>query len=79
MKKIAAEICGWYGAVALLLAFALVSFSIVSADQLSYQLLNITGAVGIVIVSLSRKAYPPALLNAVWAAIAAVAIFTIIF
>lgn len=59
MKKIVAEVCGWYGAIALLLAFGLVSFSIVTANQLSYQLLNITGAIGIVIVSMTRKAYPP--------------------
>lgn len=72
------EIIGWYGAVAILLAYALNSFQAVSPDSLVYQLLNLTGALGIVAVSYVKKARQPAALNAVWAVVALVAIAQII-
>jgi hypothetical protein len=37
-------------------------------------MLNGTGAIGIVIVSFSKKAYQPGVLNSIWTIIAAVAI-----
>jgi len=78
MKEIAVKICGWYGAVALLVAFGLVSFSVLKPDQLLYQVLNLTGALGIVIVSLYRKAYPPGVLNLIWAIVACGSIIRLI-
>ncbi len=68
------EILGWYGTVAILAAYALVSFSIISPDNVWYQILNGTGAVGIVVVSYYKRAYQPAVLNLVWAGIALVAL-----
>ena len=68
------EIAGWYGTFAILGAYALVSFSYVSASSILYQLLNLTGALGIVVVSLRRKVYQPAVLNIFWALIALLAI-----
>ena len=59
------EIFGWYGTVALLLAYGLVSFSVLEGDSLRYQLLVITGCAGIVAVSLYKKTYQPAVLNIV--------------
>lgn len=75
--KLLVEIFGWYGAVAILLAYTLVSFDFLAASSIWYQLLNGTGAIGIVVVSLYKKAYQPAALNIMWAAIALVAIFNI--
>ena len=59
------EIFGWYGTCALLLAYALVSFSVVEGDSLPYQFLVITGCAGIVAISLRKKTYQPAVLNIV--------------
>jgi len=73
-KKWFSEIIGWYGMVAIMLAYAFVSFGVLSPHQLSYQVLNGTGGVGIVINSLSRRAYPSAALNFIWTIIAVVAI-----
>jgi hypothetical protein len=73
------ELFGWYGTVAIIGAYALLSFSVISSNSLLYQILNLTGAVGIVVVSLTKKAYQPAALNIVWTLIAAVAIFKMIF
>ncbi len=74
MKHFLLELLGWYGAAAILGAYALVSFGFLPPDSVLYQALNGTGAVGIVAVSLAKKAYQPAALNAVWTVIALVAI-----
>lgn len=68
------ELLGWYGTVAIVGAYALVSFSLLPADSLLYQLLNGSGAVGIVAVSLHKRAYQPAVLNSIWTIIAFLAI-----
>jgi len=77
--KTFAEIIGWYGAAAIVGAYALNSFNVISSSSLGYQLLNLTGAVGIVIISMLKKAYQPAALNAIWTVIALAALFKIIF
>jgi len=78
MKKNIIEIFGWYGAIAIVVAYALVSFSVLSADSIWYQILNATGALGIVVVSLYKKAYQPGILNIIWAIIALLAILNVL-
>ncbi|MBN1625647.1 MAG: hypothetical protein JW944_03910 [Deltaproteobacteria bacterium] len=70
---ILADIFGWYGASAILVAYGLSSFGMIKRG-LWYQILNFTGAVGIAVVSLEKGAFPPALLNIVWALIAFIAL-----
>ena len=72
------EIVGWYGAVAILIAYALVSFSLITPTSLEYQILNLTGGVGIIINSFKHKAYPSTILNAIWSIIAVVAILRVL-
>ena len=72
------EIVGWYGTVAIVGAYALSSFSILSSSNLLYQIINLTGAIGIVIVSFSKKAYQPGVLNMIWTVIALIAIIKIL-
>lgn len=73
------EIIGWYGTVAIVGAYALSSFNIISSQAALYQFLNVTGAMGIVAVSLRKKVYQPAVLNIIWTIIGAVALLRIIF
>jgi hypothetical protein len=68
------ELYGWYGMGAIAIAYALASFSVIEATGLTFQILNGTGALGIVFVSFYKKAYQPGLLNILWALIALVAI-----
>lgn len=72
------EALGWYGTIAIVGAYALISFSLLSADSLWYQLLNGTGAIGIVIVSFHKRAYQPAVLNCIWTVIALFALAKIV-
>ena len=64
--------------VAIVGAYALVSFGVLDARDLSYQILNGTGALGIVFVSFRKGAYQPGILNFVWMIIALVAILKIL-
>ena len=68
------ELFGWYGMIAIIGAYALVSFSLMQSDSVYYQLLNLTGATGVAIISFSKKAYQPAALNLIWTIIAALAL-----
>lgn len=77
IKNIIDETIGWYGTVAIVLAFALVSFEFLSATSIIYQVLNGTGALGIVYISFKKKAYQPGVLNIIWAVIAVIAIIRI--
>ena len=73
------EIYGWYGTVAIIAAYALVSFSVLRPTDIWYQLLNGTGAFGIVVVALHKKDYQPGVLNIIWTIIALIAIVKILF
>lgn len=72
------EVIGWYGAAAILIAYALISFDVISPNGYAYQLLNLTGAIGIMSVSFAKQARQPALLNLVWAVIALVALISLL-
>jgi len=78
-KKHLAELVGWYGTIAILSAYALANFRIIAIDSFEYQLLNLTGAIGIVVISVVKKDKQPAVLNAVWAIIALIALITLFF
>ena len=79
MNKAAGEIIGWYGAAAIVIAYILNSFSIIAANTLVYQMLNLTGAIGIIVISLMKKTYQPAAVNIIWAVVAVIALVKIAF
>ena len=77
-RRGAVELFGWYGTVAILSAYALLSFKVIKSDSLTYQLLNLTGALGIVAISFVKKVRQPGVLNLVWALIALIAIVSLL-
>ncbi|MBN8653042.1 MAG: hypothetical protein J0L67_16540 [Cytophagales bacterium] len=66
---------GWIGSVAVIAAYALNSLQKIKSDSLIFQVLNLTGAVLLIINSVFKEAYPFTFINTVWAVIAVVAIF----
>ncbi len=74
MKHTVTEFLGWYGILVILGAYALSNFGVLSVHSVWYQLLNITGSIGILVEAFSKKDYQPAVLNIVWAAIGIVAL-----
>lgn len=73
-RNLPAEIAGWYGMTAIVLAYILVSFNILPAGGGAYQLLNLTGAFGIITISLVKRVRQSIILNIFWAGIAIVAL-----
>lgn len=69
-----AELSGWYGMFALIVAYFLVSFGIINAEGLVFQLVNLTGGIGLLIVAASKGVVQSVILNFFWAAIGLVAI-----
>lgn len=69
-----AEIAGWYGTVAILLAYALSSFGVLGRHDWSYGCLNLTGAIGVAWVCWQKRTWQAFWLEAVWAAIALAAL-----
>ena len=77
-NKLLVEVIGWYGAVAILSAYSLNTLQVIDAGSIMYQILNLTGAIGIVVVSVAKGAKQPAVLNIAWAIVALLAIIGII-
>ena len=69
---------GWYGVLAILLAYALLTFDFIEVKSYAYQLLNLSGAAGIIVVAASKNDRQPVVLNIVWAAVALVALVQLI-
>ena len=72
------EIVGWYGAAAILGSYALVSFDIIPPSGYAYQLLNLTGAVGLMVISIKKGVRQSVVLNVVWSAVAIVALLKLL-
>jgi hypothetical protein len=70
------ELIGWTGALAVLLAYGLVSTDRVSSRSWGYHLLNMGGAVGLVINSSWNGAIPSAVVNLIWIGIGVYALTT---
>lgn len=73
-----AEFCGWYGMIALIVAYFLVSFGIIDGEGLIFQLMNLTGGVGLLIVAASKGVLQSVILNFFWAAIGVIAIIRLV-
>ncbi len=68
------DIVGWVGSVEVIAAYGLNSYQKIKSDSLTFQLLNLTGAIFLIINSIYKEAYPFTFINTVWSAIAVVAI-----
>ena len=73
------DIFGWIGAVLILGAYFLISLDIIAAHTYLYQILNIAGAGGLLVLGISRKAYPSVATNTAWILIGIFAIASLMF
>jgi hypothetical protein len=64
------DACGWVGAACVIVAYALVSYGRMSPASTRYQGLNVAGSVMLIINTAYHAAWPSAVVNIVWAAIA---------
>lgn len=68
--RLFANIAGWYGLSAVLLAYALVNLGVIEPQNMWNLLLNLTGAIGIIIVSIVQRVRQLVVLNIIWALVA---------
>ena len=73
------EIIGWYGTFAVILGYALVSYMIISPLGIMFQFLNISGAIGLIVISYKKKVWQSVSLNIIWAVIGLIALIRILF
>jgi len=72
MTDLTADVFGWIGAGALLIAYGLISAGRFKANNRNYQGLNVFGSVGLIVNSTWYGAYPSTALNIIWIAIAGI-------
>lgn len=72
MKRTLLEAFGWYGSIAILVAYALVSFAYIVPDSFWYIFLNGTGAAGLATITLVERSWQAAFLNLAWVLIACI-------
>lgn len=68
------EWLGWYGLIAILSAYLATNAEWIALDSLTYRILNLTGAIALIADSWPDRNWQIVVLNAVWAAIAVIAL-----
>lgn len=68
------ETLGWIGVVFILVAYAGNAFGFFASDAIVYLVLNVFGALGIMIDAAAQKNYQPVVLNVIWLLIAVIGI-----
>jgi len=68
------DIIGWFGAIAILLAYAAVSRGIVLGTSFRYQLWNVIGSACLLVNAAYYRAFPSSFVNIVWIGIAIVSL-----
>ena len=61
---------GWIGSIEVVLAYGLISTNKIQGNAITYQLLNLTGAIFLIINTYYYHAYPSTFINIVWVFIA---------
>ena len=71
------EVVGYIGGALILAGYFLLSAGKVNAKSVSYQAMNVVGAVGFIANSSWHSAWPSAILNVIWVGIGVVALASI--
>jgi len=71
------EVVGWAGTVVILTAYLLLSIGKIPNGR-TYQVLNLIGAVGLLVNGVVHSAWPSAILNVVWSGIAIFALVQLV-
>jgi hypothetical protein len=63
------DVLGWLGTLSYIVAYLLLSLGKLKAEQKTYHLLNILGALGLIVNAIHLDDYPNIIVNMVWFAI----------
>jgi hypothetical protein len=70
MAALAVDVIGWTGTLLVLLAYLLITGRKLGGDSTVYQIMNLFGAIGLIINGYVNGAYPSVGLNVAWSLIA---------
>jgi len=68
-RKVLIEALGWFGLIAVLAAYALISAGAFTAADPAYHLVNLAGAGALAVTVWRKRTWPLVVLNLVWAAV----------
>jgi len=68
------EVVGWYGVLAILAAYTLLNLGKLESQTTSYQILNLTGSLALIINCFIKKDTEPLFLNVVWCIVALISL-----
>jgi hypothetical protein len=71
------DIIGWIGAVAVIIAYAFNSSGKLTSSSVVFQLLNLVGAIFLIVKTYFDKSYPSMVINIIWTFIALFALIKI--
>lgn len=69
-SELAVDIMGWIGGALVVLAYFMISAGKTTAKSVVFQSLNLIGSIFLLILTYVHKAYPSAVVNLIWVAIA---------
>ncbi|MEO9475880.1 MAG: hypothetical protein ABJG41_10105 [Cyclobacteriaceae bacterium] len=72
--KLLIDILGWIGSIEVIVAYFLISSNRVQSSSVLFQILNLSGAILLIINTIYYGAYPSSLINVVWVGIAGYAL-----
>jgi len=72
------EYVGWYGVLAILAAYTLLNLGQLATQSATYQLLNLTGSLALIINCFIKKDTEPLFLNIVWCIVAAISLLRLL-
>ncbi|MEP0367095.1 MAG: hypothetical protein ABJN36_14615 [Cyclobacteriaceae bacterium] len=77
--KLLIDILGWIGSIEVIVAYFLISSNRVQSSSVLFQILNLSGAILLIINTIYYGAYPSSLINVVWVGIAGYALIKMAF
>lgn len=77
MNNLLIDTVGWIGAIALLVAYGLISAEKIKSKSRFYQGLNLVGSVGLIVNTVYYGAYPSTFVNVIWLGIAVAALVAV--
>lgn len=77
MNELIINIAGWMGGTLIMLAYILLSLKKTSSNSIVYHLINLAGALLLIVNTIYYTAYPSTAINVIWIGVAIVSIYKI--
>jgi len=73
-KNILYEDLGWFGVILIISSYGLLATGVLDSSSILYHTLVLGGSLSVALISFTKKAYQPAVLNGIFALLAIIAL-----